>query len=557
MDKEKGKLENRLRDFGQEPNPEIWENLETQLGKKRKPRAPFWWFLAAGLFLPIMAGIWFWNSGDVKPETSPGIGQVEKGQPKFQKEKSTSADSNFSEIKPGELVNQQTVNQENSQGFENSNSKLATDAKGNDLENPKQTGGSNASKKGLKPTENTATIALLSSEKGLEKIRKSNSEEASNQVVSSNKKKRKGSATELSNLSLPPTLAKGTEVKNAENQKLVTEKKSQSGKSNALPDPIVSEKSGNEMKEEISTIETSKLINENQIPESNSKNVVDNKSVTETESEPIAAESNIISETETNKMALGLKNRDSTIVVQKIDSSATNAAIIDSSKKEKESGKSAWFVFAGVKASITRTIAINQTTGESRILLDEQSTSFSSRLGYEAGIIYEKFLNSWLGINGNLGLSILQDEIYFNNAGKADGYELIAKNGEIRYLPKISNTREKIHSQLAFGFGSFGLSVKPISWLPIIRLNGGLQSSFFSSVYKETVGLSGSTQSEKWKIQKPIYSFQISASQPIRLRKGEIWIEPFYQYYTGNVFEFRPGNYSMPGQLGMHIAWKW
>jgi hypothetical protein len=556
MDKEKGKLENRLRDFGQEPNPEIWGNLETQLAKKRKPRAPFWWFLAAGLFLPIMAGIWFWNSGDVKPETSPGVGQVEKGEPNFQKERSAIADSKSTENQSGKIVNQQTENQVKSQGFENSSSKLGAGEKENDLENLKQTSNSISSKNATPQTEDKATIALLPTEKSQEKVRKSSSEEEGNQVVSTNKKKRKGRAFGISNLSLPPTLAKGTEVKNAENQKLATEEKGQSGNSKALPDPLVSEKSGNENKE-ISTIETSKVKNENQIPESDSKNVVDNKSVTKPEIKPIVAESNIVSETESNKMALAVKKSDSTLVVQNIDSSATNAAVMDTTKKEKKSGKSAWFVFAGVKASVTRTIAINQTTGESRIILDEQASSFSSRLGYDAGIRYEKFFNSWLGLNGNLGLSILQDEIYFNNAGKADGYELIAQNGEIRYLPKISNTREKIHAQLAFGFGSFGLSLRPISWLPVFRINGGIQSSFFSSISKETIGISGTLQSEKWKIQKPIYSFQISAAQPIRLRKGEIWIEPFYQYYTGNVFEFRPGNYSMPGQLGMHIAWKW
>jgi len=131
----------------------------------------------------------------------------------------------------------------------------------------------------------------------------------------------------------------------------------------------------------------------------------------------------------------------------------------------------------------------------------------------------------------------------------------MVQNDELRYLPNTSYKREKIKSTLAAGFFSFGLSVRPIQWLPVFRLNGGLQSGFFNSISKESDF--GTENSNKWAIQNPVYSFQISAGKSILFKTGELAIEPFYQYYTGKVFVFRLGNYSMPGQLGVQISWKW
>ena len=62
MDKEKGKLEDRLRNFSSGPPQEIWSNLESHLAQKRKRKGLFWWYVAAGLFLPVLSGIIYWQS---------------------------------------------------------------------------------------------------------------------------------------------------------------------------------------------------------------------------------------------------------------------------------------------------------------------------------------------------------------------------------------------------------------------------------------------------------------------------------------------------------------
>ena len=553
MDNEKGKLENRLQNFGSEPSPEIWGNLEAHLAKKRKPRAPFWWFLAAGLFLPMMAGIWFWNSNETRTVSNHVTIQTDSKEkiknqnPKNNNQKSGEIRKVSPQNPEGEKVSNTQTTEENNSQSENQNLSLSNSE-------TVQNKSAHAFKKG-KIRDNKTSIALVNpSVNGINQETKPDGEFAS-EKKSVRKKPKSISIATNSTSSSSPILTK-TNSNNETEQKeiLVIRKDDLDGSKNTLVknDPKISNKN---LSNSIVEDKISNSIEENQSRIINEKEKIKESTEIDANNSPSgnknSIEKIIIANLDSSNKIISTK------YALKIDSMATNSAKPDSGKTEKKFRKSAWFVFAGVKASVFRTISINQNTGESRILIDKQASSISSRLGYDAGFRYEHFFNSWLGINGSLGFSVLQDEIHFDNRVKADGYELIAKNGELQSVQKTSSSREKIKSTLAASFCSFGLSFRPIKGMPVFRLNGGLQSNFFTSILKETSGISAVDLSKKWAFQKPVYSFQISAAQPILLKKGELWIEPFYQYYTGKVFEFRPGNYSMPGQIGLQVSWKW
>ena len=547
MDKEKGKLNKRLQNFGFEPSPEIWGNLEAHLAKKRKPRAPFWWFLAAGLFLPMVAGIWFWNSRETKQEPNQTIVQNEKSKTKVETN-TPNVTVNTEKERTDIKENKQTLKQTSQHKTEGSDPQMSKRSKDDLNKSIAQNETKTARKKNRLSSENTLALAIAPSDKTVKKSEKS----GGNINPPIYKKKKNGSAYTFSEQRLPPTQRSNITGNTRDKQKALAFQNSQNENSNGdNPEKLIMENSSAIRADNIALFPK-----ENKTVGINQQNTSENQSIKAPVIESVNSENNSVQAINTVNNLAQNKKPDSAFVAKE-DSVATNTAAVDSSEKEDKFRKSSWFVFAGVKASVYRTISINQNAGETRISIDEQASSFYTRLGYDAGIRYEKFFNTWIGIHGNLGISILQDEIHFTNSIQSDGYEITAKNGELRYLPNSSSSREKLKSTLTSGFCSIGLSIKPIRWLPVFRFNGGIQSSFFTSITKTISGISGTYQTEKWTLQNPVYSFQISVVQPVPLKKGELWIEPFFQYYNENVFEFRPGNYSVPAQTGLQVSYKW
>ena len=523
MDKERGKLGDKLRNFGAEPPEEIWGNLELKLALRRKRRPFFWWFLAAGLLLPSLGGIWFWNTLETKNQATQNL-VIESGK----NLKTNQSESNSDEQK--DVVTQELKSEKQIIGNQNSVNPIKSSTES--VREEKNDAKNEVVKPSIKQTGKQEELII-----------------AAKQMVDENSKKR---------LPLNKT---GKEVLEVFNEGSMAQGNSKSLKSSSK---LKSENGGLVFENKINETHPTKGIqNENQ-PE---KKPLETNSIINSDSKQVKAKDNnpigdnlaqsgqdVENKSQNAVPKIELAKTDSTR--QMVKSDTIIAGIKSDSSQRKSNEKPSWFVFAGVKASVGRSISINQGIDAERVSLDPQSTSIFNRLAFDAGLRFEKFMNSWFGINASFGLSYLQDELQFLLPEKVTDYEVVANLNELQVKPIRVNATEKVESSLAAGFLGLGISLRPSQILPVFRMQVAAQSGFWSRNVINS-GKPGSEIKEAFKLNEPIYFFQISAGKSIPISKGELWIEPVFQYYPGTVFKFRPGSYSSPGQLGLQLAWKW
>ncbi len=547
MDKEKGKLEDRLRNFNSEPPPQIWSNLESHLAQKRERRGLFWWFVAAGIFLPVLSGIIYWQSHQIrfseigvsKKETneisaSPKSENVLK--PKNGTEKNIKKSPNdFLKAQSEELAK-----------VEDKSTRLAEN---NQRAKPNEEEIDNSQKEKVRLK---SSPELYVPNKKNEKSADRADNQVKNFIVSAEKRETIKEKTGVKQVADPRVVS----LNESSAASIQDSAKSENLESGNRPAFALSSKEnkGENNKSVISEPASPALNSSDQKPVVNSI-AIGNKTEIENPRQPNAIQN------EKPSMAVvsndSVQKKDSALPEVKSDSVFVQKIKADSSQAKMKKNCS-WFVFSGVKASIRRTIAINQVSGESRVELENQDFSLENRLSYDAGVGFERFFKSWIGIHARLGATYQQDEISVIVPDKADQFDVVATGGELRLISRELNSRERNRVALLSGFSSVGLSLKPIRNFPVFRFQVGAQSSFWNQNTMETnIGGGMKKQSDGFELGTSTYFFQISASKSVPFSKGEIWIEPVFQYYPKKLFNLRPGAYSVPTQLGLQLSWKW
>jgi len=547
MEREQGSLQERLRDFGREPRPEILASLQSQLAERRSKKRPAWWLLAAAIVFVSGVSNTFFNVLDLEQNSHQSL--------------SESTLHNVPRAgKPDEPLNSSANNSHTHHQTENNNLNQTQDLAESNIKNDpaqKEEGES-------QPLEKSSFK------------RKNQLPERSGQVLATISTKevdaQDGSSHESEGVETEETISHP-----AANQAKSTRRKTDFGKSSLQTAGSIALRNSQKGKTPSAPGESKPAISDQgQISYPSSKSSAEGESsqsiaakgvqyqnIKPTDNVPTLSEPPVVSPseqktsptTETHANDLNSLKKDSIATAGPKDTvlvaSATDSTKVPVIKRLSFS------LLAGSRYSAVRYYAINQEKSEFRNLLTNENGAFPSRMSFEAGTRIDYKLVNQFSLFGDLDLGYGQEDLYLLATSTVTGqFDRMVSGNSLVLNPKYQTQKEHISARIWYSSVLAGFGVQITPGLPVVRLGAGMQFVLLSDVTRQLDGLTLSNG----KMSGPagVGFLRISASKEIPFgAKGSLVVEPMVQYFLNPVYRMKAGTSILPLQTGIQIGWKW
>lgn len=514
MENERGKLGNRLGDFGTEPRDIVWNAIEEKLAKRRKKRPVFWW-IAAGLLLTLGVGSWFFWPNESGTTITPSVSSIP------QKENTTHS----SEIKEANTTKQ------------NDSKEIGTIAKGN-VQTPSmlpETKNSIPERQENKATPELTTNPLTD--------------------LNSPQKTRKRKAANYG-LTLAPTHAIKTSSRKLSSENSAIKSENQPLAIDApLKKPVEKESSKNDA---VAKKDESKN------PQVNEEGVVNSTKPQNIEISTDKVEINpLVNNPEESKSIHQIavqekKGIDSLKKNQELPEAEKPEILVEKPENKPNEAVSKWHftVFGGPKAALFRDIAINQNQTENPLVLETSETKIWQRLGFDGGFQASWSFSPQWNFLMNTGFSFVQENLSGIRKRRInDAYDLETNGNTLMVNPVIVNETFALQSKQLALFTGVGLGY---SLQPGLELHGqfGLQYRLFQQE-SFTFGESKTTTSSSFQISPADFYFQFCVEKVWLVSDRRWGIKPMVQFFPQPLFELPVGTTTKPIYSGIQVSYGW
>ncbi len=544
MEREKGSLHDRLRDFGREPNPEILASLQSQLAERRGKKRPAWWLLAAAIVFVggVSTTVFHALELEQNPHQTiaestgkdvPLAGRNENSIPSSTSSSRTNHQSK--EIKP-------TLAEEPEVSFTEKENPVRQKIESN--QNLKRS----AARIEKQSDKSELNIAAIPTRTG-KNLTGLSSESVESESAQPNKEPVAGySRTAKRNtvLSKSSRHLTGSQVVKKDRTKNLGTEQGETGSVTSVHYPILSKP----QTEDPDSKSISAKSNQDQSESATEKNVV-NTTITDV---------SVNQDAQTSKSGNSSNDLDSpkkdSIAKANPKDTALVAAATDSTKVP--AGKRLSFsVLAGTRYSAVRYYAINQEKSEFRNQLTNENGAFPSRMSFEAGTRIDYKPGNQFIVYGDLDFGYAKEDLYLLATSAVAGqFDRTVSGNSLILNPKQKTQKEHISASIWYSSVLAGFGIQMMPQMPLIRVGAGVQFVLMSDVTRQ---LDGSTLSNQKMSGPAVVGFlRVSASKEIPFgTKGMLVVEPMVQYFLNPVYRMKTGTSILPLQTGVQVGWKW
>ena len=548
MEREQGSLQDRLRDFGREPNPEILASLQSQLAERRSKKRPAWWLLAAAIVFVSGVSTTFFHALELEQNPHHALSESTllnvPGAGKQEELLTSSANSSIAKHKTENNHLNQTQDLADS-NIQNASSEMEEGES-------QKAGKASAKRTNQNPERSDQVLATISTKEdksqdgslpeseGVEKEEVSREPAAANQSKSTRRKTDFGKSSHR---------VEGS----------VAVRKSRKG---VTPIAQSESKSAGSEKDNVS-FSSRKPVSESESKQSVAANSDQDQNLKPSDNSPAQVEAPAVSSTQektspkTETPANDL-NSPKTDSIAKASSKDTVliASAADSTKVQSKKRLS-FYLLAGTRYSAVRYYAINQEKSEFRNLLTNENGAFPSRMSFEVGTRIEYKLVNQFSVFGDLDFGYGKEDLYLlAKSALPDQFDRTVSGNSLVLNPKLKTQKEHISASIWYSslLAGFGIQMSP--QMPVIRVGGGMQFLLVKDVTRQ---LDGATiSSEEMNGPAGVGFLRVSASKEIPFgAKGCLVVEPMLQYFLNPVYRMKSGTSILPLQTGVQVGWKW
>lgn len=546
MEREQGSLQDRLRDFGREPNPEILASLQSQLAERRGKKRPAWWLLAAAIVFVSGVSTTFFH-----------VLKLEQNSHNILSE-STGKDVPLTGSR-GESMTSSTTNSHKNHQTENNNLNQTQKLADNTINNPsgkevnvtQPDGKSSAKRKKPHSDQSGHLLATISTKTADSKDRasaESETEESDEPSIGHaiNKAKSAKRRTDFGKTSRQ--LESSFAIRNSRKGNV------SSAQNELKPAVSVDGQTGFTSRNQISEGEPSQFVVSKPVQDQNIK--TKENAMTQPETSLVSAIDEKASlRTETQANDVNSLKKDSIATADPKDT-VLLASAADSTKVPLIKRLS-FSVLAGSRYSAIRYYAINQEKSEFRNLLTNENGAFPSRMSFEAGTRIEYKLVNQFSFFGDLDLGYGQEDLYLLASSAVTGqFDRTISGNSLLLNPKIQTQKEHISARIWYSSVLAGFGVQIMPRLPVIRVGAGMHFVLMSEVTRQMNGRTLSN--DKMSGPSGVGFLRVSASKEFPFgTKGSLVVEPVVQYFLNPVYQMKAGTSILPLQTGLQVGWKW
>lgn len=518
MKNERGSLENRIKNYGLDPDPEVWKKLENNLKQKRRRRMFFWLFFGA---LLLITGSVVVNEFQ-RTESRSEIVAVERSNLLVEEPTAQNKTSNqpraHSLVQPKEKAPTPKTNEETEPDF----SENASNKKSESLEQPATT--LNSSEPKSRWDENSKALKY----------------EAVLAIPFVNKTRNKESTEEKKD----EFIVSCRLIKKDRNRRRAAifgeaENQFRNPESNLVKNEVDPASKSTENQQQIEMVPSETLAQASQNPPSGN---LENAGKTEN----IHVPTDSISEVNLKPKAV-----DSTIVQEKTSSPDSTIA---------EPKRTLSFSLIGaLKVAAQRTFELNRGTLGSRTTFNKDNGWNPYRLAFDLTGRLDKNILSWFGLYFQFGLGMVQDQVDVTvKPSTVTSYDLVAEGEQLNVKSVYTLDKQQIRSRSVFTNSSLGLALTPFRNKTALRLGVGNIWTFYSMSELKSSLPAKSNRWEKLGFERNLWFIQAGLSKSLALgKKNTLLVEPIVQYFTRPVFYQTEGMRATPLYVGLQVGWKW
>jgi hypothetical protein len=550
MDKEQGKLSNRLDEYGQEPSEKVWAGLESHLASRpRKRRFPFWWWpLAAGLFLSLGGGFWWLNQKKSLPLDAGNQSITVKNGDKINE--SPKEDREVGAVGRQKMENQKNQNQEslaknNKAQIDDLHKILEEDGLSGKMENK------SAEIQDLKNSGNQSSLEKVQ-EKGSQKIallasplalqggnqEMAQNEEAAEQGKTSSfqlrKSKRRKSKIISGRVLVIP--AESSNIISTELKKT---------KEESIPSSGISPSHENQV-HTTETTTTKKVKKEEEFSQQEIQKPT--QIFDSSQAKPAFVQAETASQNQSQTDSIFAQNGKAK---EELTSLETHLPRPDSAEKQE---KTKWRngILVSARVPFSGILLVNQDPEGQRVVFP-QNGSIWKRTTLELAIRLERSLLSWLAGHLHLGLVYQNDWIDFELPGNTKAEKVILNN-QLVYRPVPQNVKGNFKAERFGQQTGLGFTLLPGGKLPEIHFSAG---AYFSLVERRRMTENSVTKTHTDGSKFLSAYLSISASKSLILNKREFWIEPQFLWFPNTLFQYWEGVNRQVNYMGLGLGYRW